>query len=114
VDLVGVQSIEQMQQRIATRVKTASSGEWILGRGWDHTLWPGQKLPTSRDIDSVTGDHPAIFIRVDGHIAVANSAALKAAGITSQAGTAAGGKIDRDPSGEPTGIVRETEIEVIW
>ena len=113
VDLIGVQSIEQMQQRIAARVKTASPGEWIVGRGWDHTLWPGQKLPTRQDIDPVTGDHPAIFIRVDGHIAVANTAALKAAGITSQAATAAGGMIDRDASDEPTGIVRETEIEVI-
>ena len=113
VDLIGVQSIAQMQQRIAARVKTASPGEWILGRGWDHTLWPGQKLPTRQDIDSVTGDHPAMFSRVDGHIAVANTAALKAAGITSKAATAAGGKIDRDSSGEPTGIVRETEIEVI-
>ncbi len=113
VDLIGVQSIEQMQQRIAARMKTASPGEWIVGRGWDHTLWPGQKLPARQDIDSVTGDHPAMFIRVDGHIAIANTAALKAAGITSKTATAAGGKIDLGPNGEPTGIVRETEIEVI-
>ena len=72
-----------MKDRIAARVKTAAPGEWITGRGWDHTLWDVQQTPTRADIDAVTGDHPAIFNRVDGHIAIANSAALKAAGITS-------------------------------
>ena len=90
------------------RAKTTPAGEWITGRGWDHTLWPGQKLPTRQDLDQVTGDHPAIFTRVDGHISVANSAALKFAGITASTPDPAGGKIDRDPQGEPTGILRET------
>ena len=108
VDLVGVRSLAEMQGRIAKSAKVTPAGEWITGRGWDDTLWPGQKLPTSQDIDPVTGDHPAIFTRVDGHIAVANSAALKFAGITASTPDPAGGKIDRDPQGEPTGILRET------
>ena len=102
-----------MQQRIAARVKTAAQGEWIIGRGWDHTLWADEKLPTRQDIDAVTRDHPAIFIRVDGHIAVANTAALKAAGIGPTSAAPPGGKIDLGANGEPTGIVRETVVAMI-
>ena len=80
VDLTGTKSLAEMQQRIAARAKTAAPGEWIQGGGWDHTLWASQQLPTKEDLDAVTGGHPAIFVRVDGHIAVANSAALQAAG----------------------------------
>lgn len=114
VDLVGTKSLQEMKDRIAARSKTAKAGEWITGRGWDHTLWTEQKTPTRQDIDSVTGDHPAIFNRVDGHIAVANSAALKAAGITAQSADPHGGKIDRDDKGEPTGILRETAMNEVF
>ena len=113
VDLVGSKSLDDMKQRIAARVKTAGPGEWIVGRGWDHTLWAEQKTPVREDIDAVTGDHPAIFNRVDGHIAIANSAALKAAGITAQTPDPHGGKIDRDDKGEPTGILRETAMGLV-
>jgi predicted amidohydrolase YtcJ len=108
VNLVGARSLAEMQERIAARAKTTAPGEWITGRGWDHTLWPGGKLPTRQDLDEFTGGHPAIFTRVDGHIAVANSAALKFAGISRSTPDPAGGKIDRDREGEPTGVLRET------
>jgi predicted amidohydrolase YtcJ len=114
VNLVGSKSLDDMKQRIAARVKTAAPGEWIVGRGWDHTLWTEQKTPTRADMDSVTGNHPAIFNRVDGHIAIANSAALKAAGVTSQSPDPHGGKIDRDDKGEPTGILRETAMGAVF
>lgn len=114
VNLVGSKSLDDMKQRIAARVKTAAPGEWIQGGGWDHTLWAEQKTPTKADIDSVTGDHPAIFSRVDGHIAVANTAALKAGGITAQSPDPHGGKIDRDDKGEPTGILRETAMGAVF
>ncbi|HEU4414512.1 MAG TPA: amidohydrolase [Candidatus Angelobacter sp.] len=114
VNLIGSKSLDDMKQRIAARVKTAAAGEWIQGRGWDHTLWAEQKTPTRSDIDAVTGDHPAIFGRVDGHIAIANSAALKAAGITAQTPDPHGGKIDKDEKGEPTGILRETAMGAVF
>lgn len=114
VDLVGTKSLDEMKQRIAARAKTAAPGEWITGRGWDHTKWTEQTTPTRHDIDSVTGEHPAIFNRVDGHIAIANSAALKAAGITAQTSDPHGGKIDRDEKGEPTGILRETAMGAVF
>jgi len=113
VDLVGSKSLDEMKQRIAARVKTAAPGEWIKGEGWDHTLWSEQKTPTREDMDAVTGDHPGIFTRVDGHIAVANTAALKAAGITGQTQAPQGGQIDHDDKGEPTGILRETAMGLV-
>jgi predicted amidohydrolase YtcJ len=114
VDLVGVRSLSEMKERIAVRVKAATSGEWIRGRGWDHTKWDAQMLPTRQDLDDVTGGHPAVFTRVDGHIAVANSAALRAARITKDAPDPPGGKIDRDATGEPTGILREGAGDAVY
>src|ERR1022692_2866199 len=108
VDLRGTRSLQKMQQRIAASAKTAAPGEWLVGGGWDQTLWDDGKLPTRQDIDAVSGGHPAVFSRVDGHIAVANTAALKAGGVTPQTPAPEGGKIDHDANGEPTGILRET------
>ena len=107
VDLVGTKSLVEMQQRIAKRAATTDPLAWIRGRGWDHLTWASHKLPTRKDLDAVTGEHPAIFTRVDGHICVVNSAALAAAGITKLTPDPPGGKIDRDEREEPTGILRE-------
>jgi predicted amidohydrolase YtcJ len=108
VDLRGTRSLQEMQQRIAAGARNAAPGEWLVGGGWDQTLWTDQKLPDRQDLDTVTGGHPAVFSRVDGHIAVANTAALKAGGVTAQTQAPQGGSIDHDSSGEPTGILRET------
>jgi predicted amidohydrolase YtcJ len=113
VDLVGTKSLQEMVSRISARAKTLAPGEWIIGGGWDHTKWEEQKLPSRTDLDSVTGDHPAYFDRVDGHIAVVNSAALRAAGITRSSMAPAGGAIDRDANGEATGIFRESAKDLI-
>ena len=107
VDLVGTKSLDEMQQRIAERVKTAAAQEWIRGRGWDHTKWHNQTLPRREDIDAVTAGRPAIFTRVDGHICIVNTAALEAAGINKLTPDPQGGKIDHDEQGELTGILRE-------
>lgn len=107
VELAGTRTLQEMQQRIATRVKAAGPGEWIRGRGWDESKWDVQKLPSRQDLDAVTAGHPAIFTRADGHMSVANTAALQAAGITRDTQSPSGGKIDRDDKGEATGILRE-------
>jgi predicted amidohydrolase YtcJ len=114
VDLVGVNSLAEMQQRIAAAAKTAPPGAWLRGRGWDHTLWATKQLPARQDLDAVTGDHPAVFTRVDGHIAVANTKALQLAGIFGSVPDPSGGKIDRNLSGMPTGIVRETAMDMVY
>jgi len=113
VNLVGTKSLEEMKQRIAERARTTADGEWVQGRGWDHTKWTEQKLPTRQDLDAVSGTRPAFFVRVDGHIGVANSAALKAAGVTRETKDPEGGQIDRDAEGEPTGILRESAMELV-
>jgi hypothetical protein len=114
IDLVGVKSFSEMRQRIANAAKSASAGTWLRGGGWDHLLWTGKQLPIRQDLDAVTGDHPAIFTRVDGHIAVANSRALQLAGITGNTPDPPAGRIDRDTKGEPTGIVRETAVDLVY
>ena len=114
VDLVGAQSLQDMQHRIELRVKQAAPGDWIVGRGWDHTIWPGQTLPTRQQIDSVTNGHPAIFVRVDGHIAISNTAALQAAGVTGKTRAPEGAKIDLDARGEPTGVLRESAQQLVF
>lgn len=115
VDLVGVSSLQEMKDRIAARVKTANPGECIRGRGWDHTKWQEQVLPTRDDLDAETGGHPATFTRVDGHIAVANSAALKIARINKDTRCdSEGGKIDRDANGDATGILREGAGDAVY
>jgi predicted amidohydrolase YtcJ len=114
VDLVGVRSLDEMKQRIAEGAKKAAPGEWVLGRGWDHTLWQSQQLPNRQDLDAVTAGHPAFFVRVDGHIAVANSAALKIAGLNRNSKDLPGGQADRDTSGELTGIIRESTKDAFY
>jgi predicted amidohydrolase YtcJ len=113
VDLRGPRSLQEMQQRIAASAKTATAGEWLVGGGWDQTLWADGKLPTRQDIDAASGAHPAVFIRVDGHISVANTAALKAGGVAPQTQAPQGGKIDHDATGELTGILRETARRLV-
>jgi hypothetical protein len=108
VDLLGVKSLADMQARIRAAAQKAPPGQWLSGGGWDHTLWPGGRLPDRKDIDAAAEGHPAIFTRVDGHIAVADSAALAAAGITNSTHPPEGGAIDHRPDGSPTGILRET------
>ena len=112
VDLTGSRSLAEMLGRVERVAKTAPAGKWLQGGGWDHTLWPEKTLPTRQELDQVTHGHPAIFERVDGHIAIANTAALEAAGIARTTPDPKGGKFDHDATdhdsrGELTGIVRE-------
>ena len=107
-DFEGTRSLAEFQQRIRDRLKDFKPGEWMTGRGWDHTLWPGQKFPSRYDLDAVSTGHPMIFGRVDGHVAVANSQALAIAGITRETADPPGAHIERDPkTGEPTGMLEE-------
>ena len=113
VDLTGAKSLAGMQGRIREAAEDAAPSTWLTGGGWDHTLWASKTLPTRADLDAVTGTHPAFFVRVDGHIAIANSAALQAVGITRDTPDPQGGKIDRDTEGNATGIIRETAQALI-
>jgi predicted amidohydrolase YtcJ len=113
VDLTGVPSLAAMLAKVQEYAKSSPAGHWLTGGNWDHTLWATKTLPTRRDLDSITGDHPAFLGRIDGHIAIANSAAIAAAGITGKTVPPQGGAIDLDAGGEPTGILRESAQELI-
>ena len=114
VDLTGVKSLDEFRSRVRDRVQKAAPGDWVIGSGWDHTLWPVKELPSRWDLDEVTGGHPAYFGRIDGHIGVANTRGLQLASITIASKDPQGGKIDRFESGEPTGILRETARDAIF
>jgi len=107
VNMVGVKTLDEFRDRLSAKVQAAEPGEWVVGEGWDETLWPVKIVPSRWDLDGVSGDHPAYLVRVDGHIAVANTRALQLASVTVASRDPAGGKIDRDESGTPTGVLRE-------
>ncbi len=113
VNLTGVKSLEEFRARIRAKVETAKPGDWILGGGWDENLWPVKVLPTRWDVDEVSAGHPVFLERVDGHIAVANTQALKLASITIASRDPRGGKIDRDSNSQPNGILRERAREAV-
>ena len=113
VDLRGVESLSAMLARIDNYAKDAPAGHWLVGGGWDHTLWAEKMLPTRQQLDRVTVGHPAYLRRIDGHIAIANTAALAAAGITGKTVSPQGAAIDLDADGEPTGILREGAQDLV-
>ncbi len=108
VDLTGVKSLDEVRARVQKKVEESKAGEWILGGGWDETLWPVKATPTRWDLDEVSDGHPVFLVRIDGHIAVANTRALQLASINLASRDPQGGHIDRNETGEPTGILRET------
>jgi predicted amidohydrolase YtcJ len=113
VDLRSATTPREFIRRLKAYAATLKPGDWILGGDWDHTLWPGQTLPRRDWIDSVTPHNPVFVNRLDGHEALANSAALAAAGVTKQTPTPPGGEILRDRSGEPVGIFKDQALALI-
>jgi len=113
VDLTDTKSLEEFRERIRLRLETAEPMEWITGSGWDETLWPVKDIPSRWDIDEVTNDHPVYMERIDGHVAVANTLALKLAHVTLASKDPEGGEIGRDTTGQPDGILRETAKEMV-
>jgi predicted amidohydrolase YtcJ len=98
--------------RIKAFAATVPAGTWITGGDWDHEQWGGA-LPERAWIDSVTGDHPVWINRLDGHMALANSAALRLAGIDAGTADVAGGTIVRDATGAPTGVLKDNAMGLV-
>ena len=98
--------------RIETFAATVPAGTWITGGDWDHTRWGGE-LPRRDWIDAVTREHPVWVSRLDGHMALANSAALRAAGVTRDVVDIPGGEIVRDAAGELTGLLKDNAMQLV-
>jgi predicted amidohydrolase YtcJ len=110
VNLVGAKTLDEFRERLRARCDAAEPGDWVIGEGWDETLWPVKVPPTRWDLDEVCEKHPVYLERVDGHTGVANTRALQLASITVASRDPAGGKIDRDEAGTPNGILREMAL----
>ena len=114
VDLRDADSPQEFAARIKAFAEKLPKGRWITGGDWDHERWADAKLPTKDLIDGVTPDTPVFVSRLDGHMALANSLALKLAGVTRQTADPAGGVIVRDKSGEPTGVLKDAAQSFVW
>ncbi|HYO53311.1 amidohydrolase [Archangium sp.] len=106
VQLRDAKTPAEFTARLKAFAASVPKGTWIIGGDWDHELWGGE-LPRREWIDSVTPDHPVWVNRLDGHMSLANSAALRAAGVTAATPEVPGGTIVRGPQGEPTGILKD-------
>jgi predicted amidohydrolase YtcJ len=113
VDLRDAKSPEAMAARLADFARNTPKGRWIVGGDWDHEKWPGAPLPTRQMIDAATPNHPVFINRLDGHMALANSLALKLAGLTSKTKDVPGGLIVRDQKGEPTGVLKDAAEDLV-
>ncbi len=112
VELRDANTPEIFSQRIADYAKTIDKGEWILEGNWDHTLW-GSELPKKEWIDAFTEDNPVAIYRLDGHMILANSAALKIAGIDKNTPDVKSGKIIKDKNGNPTGVLKGNAMNAV-
>ncbi|KAG1649370.1 Ribosomal large subunit pseudouridine synthase C [Nymphon striatum] len=111
VELRDARTKEEFKKRIQTYAQTLNQGQWILEGNWDHTLWGGE-LPNKEWIDSFTKEKPVAIYRLDGHMILANSAALKIADITKDTPDLPGGEIIRNSDGTPTGILKGSNMNV--
>jgi predicted amidohydrolase YtcJ len=107
VDLKDASTPDEFARRVGERAKQAAAGEWLLGGNWDEQRWPASPLPTRALIDGLTRDTPVWLDRYDQHMSLANSAALRIAGLTRETPDPPGGLIVRDAAGEPTGILKD-------
>ena len=112
LDLVGTNSIADLQRRLRDYAAAHPGNDWIIGRGWNQELWPEKRFPTAADLDAAAPDRPVVLERVDGHAVILNGAALRAAAITSATKDPVGGKIERDASGKPTGLLIDNAIDL--
>lgn len=113
VDLSGTKDAGDATERLRTWSARHESG-WLKGRGWDQNRWPGKAFPTASQLDAISGTRPAFLTRVDGHAVWVNSATLRLAGISATTADPEGGRIVRDGQGNPTGILIDGAMDLVW
>ncbi len=114
LDLLGTSSAEEIAEMVGAVSETRAAGEWITGRGWDQNDWSVQEFPTRELLDEVAWDRPVYLTRVDGHAAWVNTRALELAGVTAETPEPDGGKILRDDDGEPTGVLVDNAMALVF
>jgi hypothetical protein len=115
IQLRDVRTREEFAAKVAAKVKDLEKGEWVQNGDWDHELFTPVELPGREWIDSVSPDNPVCVNRYDGHMVLANSAALRISGITKATPVPPGGEIVKDPeTGEPTGILKDAAADLVY
>ena len=113
VNLVGATSYQEVVSRVVEWAKTVKPGEWIIGRGWDQTRWPGAAFPTHEALSRALPNNPVALSRVDGHALLANAKAMELAGVTASTPDPSGGRIIRLATGAPSGVFVDNAEELI-
>ncbi|PCJ47992.1 MAG: amidohydrolase [Gammaproteobacteria bacterium] len=114
VDLVGTTSAEEAVKRVADFVANNADKQWIIGRGWNQVLWKSKEFPDAEMLDKVAPGKPIVLGRIDGHANWLNNTALKLAGIDKNTLDPAGGEILRDDQGNPTGVLVDNAMDMVW
>lgn len=114
LDLREANSMENVLKQVRQAVAKAKPGEWIRGRGWDQTRWPGKEFPDRNYLNEAAPNHPVYLVRVDGHAAWANAKALGMAGVDEKTQAPRGGKILRNPAGQITGILIDRAQSLVF
>jgi predicted amidohydrolase YtcJ len=114
VDLSGTQSLDDALAKVKAYAVAHPDAKWILGGGWNQEIWKLGRFPTAKELDAVVADRPVWLSRVDGHAGWANTAALKLAGVTKASKDPSGGRIERDASGNPSGVFVDAASDLIY
>lgn len=113
LNLADVDSLDALLETVAKRTTSVEPGEWISGRGWIEARWNPPVFPTRQDLDKVSPDNPVWLVRADSHSGIANTAALRIAGIHEKTSSPEGGEIVRDAKGQPTGMLVDSAKDLI-
>jgi predicted amidohydrolase YtcJ len=113
LDLSDTRSLAEVQAKITAYVQANPNRRWIIGRGWNQESWGLGRFPTAAELDAVVSDRPVWLTRVDGHAGWANSAAMTAAGITAKSVAPTGGKIEKTPTGAPSGVFIDAAMPLV-
>ena len=105
LNLQGANSLKEMVTQVEIYANGLESGKWVIGRGWIEKKWPEGRFPTIQELDMISPDKPMALERADGHAIIVNSLALEMANITENTPDPVGGKIDKDESGKPNGVL---------
>jgi len=114
VDLVGTRTLDEALSKIKAYAAAHPDDEWIIGSGWNQEIWKLGRFPNAKELDTAVSGRPVWLSRVDGHAGWANTAAMKRAGITKATKDPAGGRIERDAAGNPTGVFVDGATDLIY
>ncbi|MFL6583974.1 MAG: amidohydrolase [Chthoniobacterales bacterium] len=113
LNLEGTNTLDDFLAKVKERAGATEPGKWVTGRGWIETFWKPPQFPTRADLDRIAPHNPVYLRRADGHAAIANSAALKIAGVTRETPNPFGGEILKGKDGEPTGMLLDNAENLV-